>query len=70
MENIHNKAIFDGLNEALDGLRPYGLRGTPVPWSKQSKSLTFNFGNVESLDSLLEAAKRIVESWTSTRAGT
>lgn len=33
VENIHNKAIFDGLNEALDGMRPYGLRGPPVAWS-------------------------------------
>ena len=33
VQNIHNKAIFDAFNEALDGLRPYGLRGPPVPWN-------------------------------------
>ena len=32
-ENIHNKVIFDGINEALDNYRPYGLRGPPMPWS-------------------------------------
>lgn len=32
-ENIHNKVIFDGINEALDNFRPYGLRGPPMPWS-------------------------------------
>ena len=33
-ENIHNKVIFDGINEALDNFRPYGLRGPPMPWSQ------------------------------------
>ena len=32
-ENIHNKVIFDAINEALDNYRPYGLRGPPMPWS-------------------------------------
>lgn len=34
LENIHNKAIFDAINEAMDGMRPYGLKGPPMPWSK------------------------------------
>jgi hypothetical protein len=33
-ENIHNKVIFDAINEALDNFRPYGLRGPPMPWSQ------------------------------------
>ena len=53
MENIHNKAIFDAVNEALDGFRPYGLRGPPLPWSKNSKTLTFKFGKEETFDFLL-----------------
>jgi hypothetical protein len=32
-ENIHNKVIFDAVNEALDGYRPYGLKGPPLPWT-------------------------------------
>ena len=32
-ENIHNKVIFDAINEALDNFRPYGLKGPPMPWS-------------------------------------
>lgn len=32
-ENIHNKVLFDAVNEALDNYRPYGLRGPPLPWS-------------------------------------
>ena len=33
-ENIHNKVLFDAVNEALDNFRPYGLRGPPLPWSQ------------------------------------
>ena len=32
-ENIHNKVLFDAVNDALDEFRPYGLRGPPAPWS-------------------------------------
>lgn len=64
MENIHNKAIFDGMNEALDGMRPYGLRGPPILWSKQSKMLTFKYGNATSLDDLLNDAKSKVMNWS------
>ena len=39
-ENIHNKVIFDAVNEALDGYRPYGLKGPPLPWSNQTRFLT------------------------------
>lgn len=36
---IHNKAIFDSVNEALNLLRPYGLNGEPMPWSSQKRTL-------------------------------
>ena len=32
LERIHNKAIFDAFNEALDYYRPYGIKGRPLPW--------------------------------------
>ena len=69
MENIHNKAIFDGLNEALDGMRPYGLRGPPVPWSKQNKTLTFKFGTSESIPDVFNDAKKKVISWAKHQVG-
>ena len=34
MERIHNKAIFDAFNEALDYHRPFGIKGKPLPWRK------------------------------------
>lgn len=32
LERIHNKAIFDAFNEALDYYRPFGIKGRPLPW--------------------------------------
>lgn len=29
------RAIFDCFNESLEGLRIYGQRGRPYPWSQQ-----------------------------------
>jgi len=57
IENIHNKAIFDAVNEALDGLRPYGLKGPPLPWSKQAKTLTFKFGKEDALEYLFSKVR-------------
>ena len=31
-EHIHNKLLFDGLNDALDFYRPYGINGQTYPW--------------------------------------
>lgn len=70
MENIHNKAIFDAVNEALDGFRPYGLKGPPLPWSKQNKTLTFKFGKEETLDYLLSKVKYRLLDWAHMNAGT
>ena len=69
MENIHNKAIFDAVNEAMDGLRPYGLKGPPLPWSNQPKTLTFKFGKPETLDLLLQKVKLKMMEWSSANAG-
>jgi len=33
-EHIHNKVIFDCINEAFDELRPYGKSGEPKVWNK------------------------------------
>ena len=35
--HIHNKAIFDALNETLDKVRPYGVWGEPFSWKKIAK---------------------------------
>lgn len=35
--HIHNKAIFDALNETLDRERPFGVWGEPFSWKKAAK---------------------------------
>ena len=42
--NIHNKCVFDTINDVLDYYRPYGLKGLPLPWSKKIKELTYKYG--------------------------
>jgi hypothetical protein len=37
--HIHNKSIFDALNESLDLNRIYGLKGKPFPWVIQATRL-------------------------------
>lgn len=54
----------------MDGFRPYGLRGPPLPWSKQSKTLTFKYGREETIDFLLEKVKYKILEWSHINAGT
>lgn len=42
-ENIHNKVLFDTVNDSLDDYRPYGLKGPPAPWSGQTRALTYRY---------------------------
>ena len=53
-ENIHHKVIFDAMNEAFDSYRPYGLKGPPLPWSRQVRALTFRYGEEEQIFELFE----------------
>lgn len=36
-DHIHNKAIFDCVNEAMNQARPYGVSGDPMPWSNKPR---------------------------------
>ena len=42
-ENIHNKVLFDAVNDTLDEFRPYGIKGPPAPWSGQTRALTYRY---------------------------
>lgn len=61
--NIHNKCIFDAINDALDYYRPYGVKGPPLPWSKKVRELTFRNGSVSSICEIWRAVKSKVISW-------
>ena len=39
IQNVHNYAIFEALNEALDSERPYKSKGEPMPWSKNTRAV-------------------------------
>ena len=69
-ENIHNKVVFDAINEALDGCRPYGLKGPPLPWSKQTRALTNKNQDVKQIQRILTDINSKVMGWVKTYAGT
>ena len=68
MQNVHNYALFEALNEALDLHRPYKNRGGPMPWStntREVKQMTTEEGARTILD---QAVKKVLE-WETTEAG-
>ena len=69
-ENIHNKVIFDAVNESLDSLRPYGLKGPPLPWSKQLRTLINKNWDLSKIPNIIEIVQKKVLSWAKTYAGT
>lgn len=38
-EHIHNKVLFDCINDCLLQFKPYGKDGAPLPWSRQNRKL-------------------------------
>eukprot|EP01022_Parablepharisma_sp_SALTPOND_P025576 TRINITY_DN59_c0_g3_i1.p1 TRINITY_DN59_c0_g3~~TRINITY_DN59_c0_g3_i1.p1 ORF type:complete len:1605 (+),score=215.77 TRINITY_DN59_c0_g3_i1:8435-13249(+) len=66
-EHIHNKAIFDAVNEALNLIRPYGMHGQPMPWSTIPRVL---FTKIAEPSIIIRNIKNIVLDWASFEAGT
>ncbi|CAD8124706.1 unnamed protein product [Paramecium sonneborni] len=64
MERIHNKAIFDAYNESLDYLRPFGIKGYPLPWRKNVVSRQV----IEVEETLNRSAKRVIQ-WAENLCG-
>lgn len=62
-QHIHNKVVFDCVNESLNMVRPYGSHGEPMPWSKKPrKNLIFLFDSADDLDQILLQVKNRVTS--------
>lgn len=38
-EHIHNKVLFDCINDSLLQFKPYGKDGEPHPWSRKNRRL-------------------------------
>ena len=58
--HIHNKAIFDSMNEYLDLLRPFGLWGKPFPWKKAPAFLHISTEE-EKEEKLKKASDKVIE---------
>ena len=52
-DHIHNKAIFDAVNEALNSVRPYGKLGEPMPWSMRPRKNFFPYASEKDLEGIL-----------------
>ena len=69
-ENIHNKVIFDWANEILDNYRPYGLKGPPLTWSTNLRTLTYKYSEPERVEEVLYEVQDKIMTWADTEAGT
>ena len=38
-EHIHNKVLFDCINDSLLQFKPFGKEGCPLPWSRSNRRL-------------------------------
>lgn len=63
IEHIHNKMLFDSFNEALDSLRPYGLKGCPFPWRPNAGRIKSIENTEEKMPEVLERAQERVLDW-------
>ncbi|CAK81208.1 unnamed protein product (macronuclear) [Paramecium tetraurelia] len=69
LEHIHNKVLYDALNEALDYFRPFGLNGYPLPWIKQPLELIQRNKKSETLQEIFQGAIKQVTDWASFLVG-
>ena len=63
MEHIHNRMLFESFNEALDSMRPFGLKGSPFPWRPNAGRLLPVVHPSLKLPELLERAQERVLDW-------
>jgi hypothetical protein len=69
-EHIHNKAIFDTLNEVLNSYRPfYIVGGLPYTWSVSEKQLTVIIFDLSNIDVLLDRARENILEYASMLCG-
>lgn len=63
--HIHNKLIFDAINQVLQQYRPYGTKGIPMPWSSETRSLRAHID----LETISDEISEVIENWSSFQAG-
>lgn len=68
IQNVHNYAIFEAFNEALDSERPYKSKGTPMPWSKNTRVVGQHVTEAQA-KLMIERATEKVKLWAEFGAG-
>ncbi|CAG9311203.1 unnamed protein product [Blepharisma stoltei] len=63
-QQIHNKMIFDAVNEALNRLRPHGRKGSPLPWSNVAR-----INKTVAVGDLKNQVEGLVNSWAEIKYG-
>ena len=51
-------------------MRPYGLKGPPLPWSKHNRTLTYKNGHISQVNSIMDIVQKKILTWARTYAGT
>lgn len=65
---MHNFALYEALNEALDSMRPYKNKGNPMPWSSQIRVVRKATTQAQAKKMLDEAVEQVM-LWSETCAG-
>mmetsp|Transcript_25793 Transcript_25793/g.29731 ORF Transcript_25793/g.29731 Transcript_25793/m.29731 type:complete len:163 (-) Transcript_25793:240-728(-) len=68
--HIHNKALFDGFNDALDTFRLYKQKGEPMPWNIEGPLKLFHDGDAnqrKEIEQIFNQAISRLKEWTSIR---
>lgn len=70
-EHIHNKALFDSINESLLQFKPYGKDGEPMPWSRKQRKLQKTpIQRDIDIKKMFEIIKHDMFRWSIMQAGT
>lgn len=54
----------------MDNYRPYGLKGPPLTWSTNLRTLTYKYSEIERIDEVLFEVQDKILTWAETEAGT
>ncbi|EGR30855.1 IQ calmodulin-binding motif family protein, putative [Ichthyophthirius multifiliis] len=69
LEKFHMKMTFDCFNEALDSMRPFGLRGKPLPWKININKLCSIKITQDNIEKIFGLAIAKVLKWGSSLCG-
>lgn len=68
-EHIHNKVVFDWINEALDIFRPHGKKGEPLPWTGKGAFIVDYTKTEIDAENILDLVMNTLLDWNSFKVG-